>query len=358
MKEGDIKDTAAVQRAAEGCDIIFHCAYDFAGNQEHRRDVSVKGTENIAQAALAAGINRVVHVGTVSVYDMLDGDLDETAPRESSTTDFYKNTKLQAENIMLEYHRKHNLPVSIVQPTLVYGPFSKPWTINVIDQLKSGPVPLPDDSNYCNAVFIDDVIEGMILAAIREQAIGEIILLSAKQPVTWGDFFAAYEKMLGIKSVISVQIKELLAPGTKNRTMQPNQGQSAESISLRQRWSALLKNPEFRLTLIATPIVNWPYLLAKKSPLQRTFLGNIWQQRITEKVLLPNQTKSPVKSAVQSAKPNLSYQKPHPTRLAMYKAKTHVRIDKARRILGYEPAFNLERGMEKTATFVRWYYRD
>jgi nucleoside-diphosphate-sugar epimerase len=350
MIGGDVTDAEAVQQAVEGCDIVFHCAYDFAGNTKHRWTVSVKGTENVAQAALQAGVSRVVHVSTISVYGTPDGDLDETAPRVM-TGDVYADTKLEAENLMLSYYRKHSLPVAIVQPTIVYGPFSRPWTISIVEQLQSEPVPLPDDgSGYCNAVYIDDVIDGMILAALKDEAVGELFLLSADEPVTWREFFGAYERILGVQSVVCVPAEEL-APAVQKGPVKQSKPQAEPSVW--QRWRKMLSIHEVQVTLMETPVLNWPYRFVKR------VAPGVWDQFLARLLGTSAVSARPLKPAAsglpQQPKPAIQLRKPHPTRLALYQAKTRVRIDKARRVLGYKPAFNLERGMALTAEFIRWY---
>lgn len=343
MIGGDIKDRETVRQAMEGCDIVFHCAYDFAGDTRHRRTVSVKGTENVAEAALGVGVSRVVHVSTVSVYGTPDGDLDEGCPRVTSG-DVYAETKLEAENLMLGYHREKGFLVTIVQPTIVYGPFSRPWTTGIVEQLQKGQVALPDDGGgYCSAVYIDDVIDGMILAAVKDEAIGECFLLSADKPVTWCDFFGAYEHILGVRSVVCLPAEDLKeVPGRQH-------GSGAGS-SLQQQWRKVLSIPEVRVALKETPVLNWPFRLVKgRAPA-------LWD-RLKARLLEPSPD-SPARPRPGVSGPSGAGSRTlqlHPGRLALYRAKTRVRIDKARRVLGYAPAFDLERGMALTAHFIRWY---
>jgi len=343
MIGGDIRDAAAVQQAMEACDIVFHCAYDFVGDARHRRAVSVKGTENVAQAALEGGVRRVVHVSTVSVYGTPDGDLDEDCPRVTRR-DVYAKTKLEAENLMLGYHREKGLPIAIVQPTIIYGPFSRPWTINIVQQLQNGRVALPDGgAGYCNAVYIDDVIEGMILAAVKDEAIGESFLLSADKPVTWREFFGAYERILGVRSVIYLSAEEL-------KDLSGRRHSSAGEPPVWQQWRKALSIPEVRVALVQTPVLNWPHRLV------RGLAPRLWSQFVARVLgTSPGSPMLPTRTALALPGRASRIWKPDPGRLALYQAKTRVRIDKARRVLGYEPAFDLERGMALTAQFTRWY---
>ena len=78
---GDVTDAGAVQRAAQDCEVLFHCAYGNTGSAAEMRRVDVEGARNVLDAGLEQSA-RVVNVGTLSVYGVTpDGDLDERAHR-------------------------------------------------------------------------------------------------------------------------------------------------------------------------------------------------------------------------------------------------------------------------------------
>jgi nucleoside-diphosphate-sugar epimerase len=343
MIRGDITDLDAVEKAVDGCEFVFHCAYDFAGDVKHRRAVSVKGTENVAEASLNAGAARVVHVSTVSVYGTPDGDLDETCPRNRSG-EIYADTKLEAENLMLRHHHEHGLPVAIVQPTIIYGPFSRPWTIGIVNQLRNGPVALPADAALCNSVYIDDVVDGMILAALNDDAVGESFLISGHEPVSWIEFFGEYERILGTQSVVVLSADEL-------EHLSVRRGNSWHSSALWRQWCRVLANPDVRIALVETPVVNWPYRLARR------FASGRWTALRARYLDQPGSSPAPTAGKGSNRPPQAGpIPLTDPSRLALYRAKTRVRIDKARRVLGYQPAFDFGRGMTLTEQFVKWYF--
>ncbi len=145
---------------------------------KNRQHVAVGGTENIAKAALKTGA-RLVHVSTVDVYGWpLQETLDESSPK-SPGADIYAQTKFAAEELLWTYHRQHALPLVVVQPTIVYGPFSRPWTLSVVEQIKNGRLVLVDGGDgVCNPVYIDDVVDALILAGTEPHAVGEAFLIS------------------------------------------------------------------------------------------------------------------------------------------------------------------------------------
>ena len=78
MMPGNLGDRLSVQKAVENCDVVFHCAYDFAGNTAEQKRVGVVGTQNICDAVIKSGVQRMVHLSTFAVYaPTLDGDLTE-----------------------------------------------------------------------------------------------------------------------------------------------------------------------------------------------------------------------------------------------------------------------------------------
>src|SRR5207249_8949445 len=157
MLPGDLEDPAAIRAAARGCEIVFHCAYDFAGTKDQQRRAAIESTRGVAEAALKFGLTRMVHVSSFSIYaPMRDGDLTEDSPWPKCKNS-YVLAKRDTERLVRQLHRRQRLPVVILQPTLVYGPFSSHWTIAPIQRLTTGLVPLLNHGEgYCNPVFIDD----------------------------------------------------------------------------------------------------------------------------------------------------------------------------------------------------------
>ena len=64
-------------------------------------------------------------------------------------------------------------------------------------------------NRLCNAVYIDDVVQALILAASEDKAVGEAFLISEEEPVKWQEFYGPYERMLGVESTISMNWREI-----------------------------------------------------------------------------------------------------------------------------------------------------
>jgi nucleoside-diphosphate-sugar epimerase len=335
MIGGDVTDAAALARAMDGCDLVVHCAVGNRGPAAEKKAATVDGTAAVAEAALAARVKRLVYLSTTSVYGLPgDGDLDESAPRRQ-TGDPYSDTKIEAEETVFRYHRTRGLPVVVLQPTIVYGPFSQYWTLDPINQLKRSRVVLVEGgSGFCNAVYVDDVVEAILLAAGRDEAVGEAFLISGDAPVTWRDFYAAFEGMLGYTSTVALSVAEIEALRAKQRR---------ESRTIPQIMRVIRNNEYMRNRLLELPAVGHSFrILSSMTP--------AWARTRIAKHFAAGEKPS----GSMTIPPEKPLGLPDGYRMEFHRARTRVRVDKARRLLGYAPAFDFQRGMQLTSAWVDW----
>ena len=295
-----------LRRALEGCHAVVHCAFDF-----YNMPANLGLAQALADACLAVGA-RLVQVSTAAVYEPLPpGDLDECAAAEPAGLD-YKDTKIAIERALLQCAREDGLDLVILQPTIVYGPAGGAWTDSPVRELLTRQVALPDEGRgLCNAVFVDDVCRAATAALTAEAAAGERFLISGAHPVAWKEFLGAYEAMLGVRSLRLLTRAELPLP---DRTAAPAASGGGSMLRAIKRAVAgrLGAGARSRLSLALNRV--------------RTLVRG-------EGVLMPTGLK-----------------------LALYAATCTVRIDKARRLLGYEPHYDLARGMAATQPYVQRTY--
>jgi nucleoside-diphosphate-sugar epimerase len=325
MVPGDLLAPESLDRAAAGCDIVFHCAYGALGSDAERRVVNVQGTERLLAAALAHGCRRFVHVSTMSVYgDPPHGDIDETAPRRY-TGSAYGDSKIDAENAALGFCDK-GLSVSVVQPTIVYGPWALTWTIKPLQQLQTGRIVLLNDgAGTCNPVYVDDVVSAMIAAAGSAEAHKQTFLVSGDRPVTWREFFARYQRML---------------PASATVTMTPEQARAHFEASepkgfVSETVRVLRREVRKREALI-------------RERLSPTRPGRIALTAAEGVSLLPR----PGAARTTTEEPPIHPLAP--SKVPMFAAQARFRSDKAAALLGYRPAFDLDRGMAINESWARW----
>jgi nucleoside-diphosphate-sugar epimerase len=341
MVDGDVLDERVVERACSGCDVVFHCVYGNTGDHKTQRAVTVNGTKNVLDAASSAKVERLVYLSTLDVYGIPpDGYLDEHAPRRYSGG-YYADSKLDAEKIVCRYQQA-GAPIVNLQPTIIYGPFGPLWTIDVLETLKRRGVILIDGGEgFCNLVYIDDVVDALLLAATNDKALGETFLISSSSPVTWKDFYGSYERMLGTSRTVSMSQEEALAYYARKQREERLLAQLArvlrEEQQLRER---LLQTPEMMVTLRAIRS-----LLPQK--LWRTLKGRVKGEEVEVWTKLQN-------ANTKNEERPLDPAPLHPRDVRLRGAKAVVRIDKAQQLLGYHPKFDLAAGMRLTEQWARW----
>jgi nucleoside-diphosphate-sugar epimerase len=333
---GDVTHTEDLEKAVPGCDVLFHCAYGTTGSQKRRAWVNRVGTERVLEAAHRAAAGRVVYLSTLMVYGQTaDGDLDETAPRRRFGN-AYSDSKLDAERTALQYARSGRVPVTVLQPSAVYGPYGGVWTIQPLQALKTGRVILVNGGDgLANAVYVDDLVSAMLLAAVKDEAVGEAFLISGAEPVTWRELYGRFARMLGDgpARTVSMTTDEARAFYDKHRK---------ETSRVHQELLRQFKDDQrFRDRLMATR-----ELLALRE-LASSVLPEGLQDRIKGRM-------SGGGRPAPLADRGLPIHPLTPQMIGFFAARTRVRIDKARRRLGWEPAFSFERGMELTEQWARW----
>jgi nucleoside-diphosphate-sugar epimerase len=328
---GDILEPAAVATAAEGCSVLFNCAKGTGGDPARRRATDVDGVRHLVEGAATAGA-RLVQVSSLAVYDLPhDRDVTERTG-DAPPGDSYADAKLAGERLALELGRSRGVPVTVVQPTVVYGPFATVHGSDILDELRTGRVILVDGGRgICNAVYVDDVVTAMLLAATSPRAPGERFLISGPEHPTWAEFFGGFARMLGADDRL-VPMSSAKAHALWQRSRRPS-WLAAEAVTLFRRDKALRKR------LLGTREGRWLQALAERLAPGRVRAAERWAEPGGSTEDLPSD-------------PPLGPMRPW---LVDYLGKrARVRIDKARELLGYRPEFNLQTGLMLTEAWARW----
>lgn len=333
---GDVTDRALLDAAVRGCDVVFHCAYGTRGGRRQRAFVNREGTRRLLAAAARAGVGRVVHLSTLMVYGRTaDGDLTEEAPRRR-LGETYADSKRAAERIALACARRGRLPVAVLQPTAVYGPYGGVWTERVLAAMAAGRMILVDGGEgLANHVYVDDLVSALLLAAVEPAAVGEAFLVSSAEPCTWREFYERFERMRGAPATVALAAAEARAHWRRWRRARPR----ALAVLL----AAVRGDRALRERLFATP-----ELVALRE-LASDLLPGAWQRRIKDRLAADAAGAPPAAGAEQPPIHALS-----PRSIDFFRARTRVNVDKARRLLGYRPAWDLDAGMALTERWARW----
>ena len=193
---GDMTSFKAMLHATRGCDVIVHCA---VGNSNE----NAIGTHNIIKAALEHGVKKFIHISTTSVFGCspsIDQAKDERLTHESYENSYltpYCQSKIDSEKIAFSFYDSNELPLVILRPSNIFGPYSKPWTIRPIEMLEQGCYVLINGGlSPSNVVYVDNVVDAIILAIKEDNAVGHALTISDDETVSWKAFFSSYVKIL------------------------------------------------------------------------------------------------------------------------------------------------------------------
>jgi nucleoside-diphosphate-sugar epimerase len=203
--QGDITDVSQLREPFENCDYVFHVAASTGGPIEKQRRNNVLGARNVAEAAAQAEVKRLIHVSTIAVYGYRQqGDVTE-ATAHNPGDDPYNITKSEAERVVREVAAGQHLPFSIIRPGMIYGPRSKMWTKTLFNLAKRRPTPWLGNGNGSTfPIFIDDVLNMMMVLATHPSAVGEAFHCTPDPSPTWRDFLGAYARLAGHQRWLSI----------------------------------------------------------------------------------------------------------------------------------------------------------
>lgn len=171
---GDMEDIAGFAPAMAGCDVLFHTAayfreyYQPGDHWPTLEAINVKGTVRILEEAERLGVKKAVYVSSVGVIGRTaDGSpADESTPPSAyNYSNLYFRSKIVAEEAVAEFLRTHTLPVVLILPGWMFGPYdSAPTTAGqiVLDLLARKLPGIPPGGNMI--ADARDVAQGMINA--------------------------------------------------------------------------------------------------------------------------------------------------------------------------------------------------
>jgi nucleoside-diphosphate-sugar epimerase len=197
---GDLTDGAAVARAAEGADVVYHIAatYREAGQPDSAYTaVNVEGTRTVLVAAKAAGARRVVHCSTGGVHGHIERPpAAEDAPLAPG--DVYQETKLAAESLAREFGEREGLDVVIARPIGIYGPGDTRF-LRMFRGIARGRFPLLGRGDvFYHLTYIDDLVEGFRLCGETPRAAGRTYILAGPRYTTLQELTVLIARELGV----------------------------------------------------------------------------------------------------------------------------------------------------------------
>lgn len=178
---GDITKIEDVRAALKGCEAVVHLAalLHIVNPPDSLRPkyekVNVGGTKTVVEAAIEAGVKRLVYFSTINVYGPSSGQILTEASLPNPNT-FYASTKLAAEKIVLDATISDDSPLGVVlRLGAVYGSRIKGNYSRLLESLAKGRfVPVGNGANRRTLVYDKDAARAAVLALRHPNAAGKI----------------------------------------------------------------------------------------------------------------------------------------------------------------------------------------
>ena len=197
----DLLKIDEIEKAMDGITEIIHCV-------NGPGEVNVVGTGNLLKTALKFGVKRFVHLSTADIYGDVEGEITEDASFRYTGIE-YNRTKIDAEKLCWEYIDK-GLPITIIRPSIVYGPFSKLWSMHFAQQMIEGRWGIYEKfgEGMCNLIYVDDLINSILTALDNDDAIGQAFNVRGNESVTWNEYFEKYNDAMGLEKLKRINVQQ------------------------------------------------------------------------------------------------------------------------------------------------------
>jgi nucleoside-diphosphate-sugar epimerase len=283
--------------------------------------------------AHAAGAKRFIHLSTAAIYGITPppGSESEDAPLRR-TGDAYCDNKAAAEKVVLAYG-KRGLPVVILRPSIVWGPYSA-WSTRLMDDLRARRVTFIEGGHgACNTTYVDNLIDSMMLGLENDRALNQAFFITDGERVSWGDFIRAHMALMEPAPEVG-EISRAEIEASRGRRL----GLLRSSM---KATAQVARSKEFRQMLMQIPLTevavkkawNW---LSSLPPEKRERLRTRWGVR------RPTANSVPTKFI------------PDAVTEATQSTTVWFSIEKARKVLGYEPRVHFADGMKLVEQWLRY----
>ncbi len=202
---GDLTDAPSLKRAVQGMQRVYHIAAKTGpwGPEKVYQAINVQGLADLIDASMEAGVRRIVHTSSITVYGHhLRGLVTENHPYHAENNP-YSRTKIAGEKLIFRLVKERGAPVVIVRPGWIYGPRDRASFGRFVDFVASGKGRLlGDGSNIVPVVYVRDVAQGLIKAGdASNEAVGRAYNIVDDRRVTQSEYLNTIADALEVPHV-------------------------------------------------------------------------------------------------------------------------------------------------------------
>lgn len=203
---GDLLDRRGLKGLCDGVDTVFHLAgrvTDWGAREEFSRAI-FEATANLA-AESAGRAPRFLYVSSIAALGFgrhMKGLKESDHAFRSGIP--YNDAKLDAERLVAAFHDAGVFSATIVRPANVTGPGSV-WVKDIVEKMLTMPMPLIDGGRHsASLVYVDNLVDGIIRAAVSDKGPGKTYHLRDDWDVTWKRYITDLGAIIGKKPVGSI----------------------------------------------------------------------------------------------------------------------------------------------------------
>ena len=202
---GDMTDVESLKRVVKGTKRVYHIAAKTGpwGPESSYLAVNVLGLAELIRVAVNAGVQRIVHTSSITVYGHhLRGIITEEHPYRAEDNP-YSRTKIAGERLVTDLVKTYHAPIVTVRPAWIYGPRDSNSFARLVALVESGKgFLIGSGSNIVPLVHVRDVAQGLIKAGdAGNEAVGRFYTIAGDCQVTQAQYLDAIADSLHVPRV-------------------------------------------------------------------------------------------------------------------------------------------------------------
>ncbi len=197
---GDITDSQVISDSIKDMDWVFNIAAAYRQESIPDKqfwDVNFESVKTIIEACLKHDVKRIVHCSTIGVVTTVK-DPPGSEASEICPGDTYQRSKCAAELEVIQAAKEKGLPASVIRPCAIYGPGDTRMLKFFRMIARKRFIFFGNGKAYLHTVFVENLVDGFILAATKEEAIGEVFIIGDEKYVSLNELAALVASEFGV----------------------------------------------------------------------------------------------------------------------------------------------------------------
>jgi len=195
---GDVTDISSLEKAVRDCDMVFHLAgcLEHWGVYQKFYDVNYRGTKNILQASINTKVKKFVYISSIGALNLSGKGVIREGHPYGNFTSSYCRSKAEAEKLVRK--SSDSFSTIIIRAPAVYGPEDFLFTWKALNLARKNLLFVIDrGKGIFPNIYIDNLVDVILLASQKEAAIGEIFNVTDGTNISALEFFNHFNHLIG-----------------------------------------------------------------------------------------------------------------------------------------------------------------